>query len=557
MKSMGIGVKGWEGAYLTATNTIFSAKLSAIEHRCLTRFLASSYIPAVAGQYVHDRISRNPDSTLEETLRSILKDLKSLALKCGNDYHLPEKVQAALNERDGPQCCITGSQDNVKPTYLVSPYILHDPDFEDGAPLRLLLEAILTKEGVEELYTFLRSPTVEDQLKNLWLMGPSARAAFLRGQIYISKAAVIEDTNGIRSLRREDGGWRVEINEPQEYRVGKDISAFYKVPSTKNPTSHPLPAALLLDFQHRIFMNLFMHIVERGVQRPWAPLKKQGWAIGSVGVFFLRNFLSILPKFVRLALYNFIDRQIESRDPTEKNQPVKFLPLGLVLKRGRRHTQNEADSLRLVEKASLINAPKLIDHVRIDESSGFVLMTQVYGHALNQVYYRTTYEEREQIAKDLAQWIMELRKISNKSKYLIANASGGPICDHMYEGRTPGPLNSTAEFADDLTQSIVNPEEHKHRPPISTLFEKKYDVCFTHSDLHMTNIIVRDGRLYGLIDWENAGFKPEYWEYVRALWPGGHKRHTAIYRQAFGDKYEPEWEALVYILQNSPLILGF
>ncbi|KAL2380321.1 hypothetical protein RJZ90_004683 [Blastomyces dermatitidis] len=100
-------------------------------------------------------------------------------------------------------------------------------------------------------------------------------------------------------------------------------------------------------------------------------------------------------------------------------------------------------------------------------------MTQVYGHALNQVYYRITHEELEQIAKDLARWITELRKIPNKSKHLIANASGGPICDHMYEGRTLGPLNSTAEFADDLTQFLFQPEQHKHQPPIATLYEKK------------------------------------------------------------------------------------
>ncbi|EQL32154.1 hypothetical protein BDFG_05635 [Blastomyces dermatitidis ATCC 26199] len=281
----------------------------------------------------------------------------------------------------------------VKPTYCVSPYILHDPGIEDGAPLRLLLAAILTKEGVEELFALLGSSSVEDQLKNLWLMGPSARNAFHRGQIYIFKLLCLENDNGIRSTRNNNG-WEVRVNDPQEYKLGKTFP---------------------------------------------------GWAIGSVGIFFLRNFLSILPKFVRLALYNFIDRQLDSRDPTQTDQPVKYLPLGLCLKRGR----------------------------RIDESSGFVLMTQVYGHALNQVYYRITHEELEQIAKDLARWITELRKIPNKSKHLIANASGGPICDHMYEGRTLGPLNSTAEFADDLTQFLFQPEQHKHQPPIATLYEKK------------------------------------------------------------------------------------
>lgn len=39
---------------------------------------------------------------------------------------------------------------------------------------------------------------------------------------------------------------------------------------------------------------------------------------------------------------------------------------------------------------------------------------------------------------------------------------------------------------------------------------------FTHSDLHRTNIFVRQGRLSGIIDWEHAGFKPEYWRYTNS-----------------------------------------
>ncbi|OJD20949.1 hypothetical protein ACJ73_07711 [Blastomyces percursus] len=492
-----MGVEGFQGTYLTATDTILSAKLTAFEHLALTNFLLHSYTPAVAGQYVHDRISQNSDRTVEETLRSIWKDLKTLVLKCGHDYHVPAKVQDALHERDGPQCSITGSRGNVKPTYCVSPYILHDPDFEDGAPLRLLLEAILTKEGVEELFALLGSSSVEDQLKNLWLMGPSARNAFHRGHIYIFKLLCLESDNGSRSTR-DNNGVSCRLTDSQKLL---DLKYSHQALDRK---SHPLPTVLLLNFHRRIFVNLHMHIVKHGVQRRWEPLK-QGIAIGSMGILFLRNFLSILPKFVRLTLYNFIDRQLESRDPTQTDQPVKYLPLGLCLKRGRRYTDNEANSLRLVEKESpIINAPKLIDHVRVDESSGFVLMTQVYGHALSQVYYRITYEEREQIAKDLARWIMELRSHPQQIE--------PPYCKCIWRPNLR-----------------PHPEQHRHQRPIARLYEKKYDVCFSHSDLNMTNIIIRDGRLFELVDWENAGFKPEYWEFVRAMWPcGGDKRDTAI-----------------------------
>ncbi|EGE85545.2 hypothetical protein BDDG_08490 [Blastomyces dermatitidis ATCC 18188] len=115
----------------------------------------------------------------------------------------------------------------VKPTYCVSPYILHDPGIEDGAPLRLLLAAILTKEGVEELFALLGSSSVEDQLKNFWLMGPSARNAFHRGQIYIFKLLCLESDNGIRSTRNNNG-WEVRVNDPQEYKLGKTFPGSIK-----------------------------------------------------------------------------------------------------------------------------------------------------------------------------------------------------------------------------------------------------------------------------------------------------------------------------------------
>ncbi|OJD13260.1 hypothetical protein AJ78_06267 [Emergomyces pasteurianus Ep9510] len=552
-----MGVEAFQGAFLTAQDTIYSAPLSAFEHLSLSTFLVRSQIPAHAGQYVLDRIFQNPGCTTEATLRSIRKDLKTLALKCSRDYHITAEVQAALHERDGRQCCITGSPDDVKPTYIVSPSVLCDPDFGDGAPLRQLLEAILTKDRLEKLFALLGSSSLEDQLQNLWLMGPLARNAFRRGQIHISKLNCLEGTNGVLPRLGKDGGWRVQLTSPGKTPLENGHSGFHKIPFTIDPKSRPLPAPFFLTTHRQISVNLHTHLVEIGLQNGWAPIKK-GWNIGRVGRFLLRNLLFIIPSPIRLSLYNFIDQQVEYRDPTQAGFLVKFLPLGLCLKKGRANTENEANALRLVEKhCSIVNAPKLIDHVIIDDFSGYVLMTQIDGYPLNKVMYRMTYEEREQVAKDLIKWIHEFRQIPNKSNYLIAGASGGSICDHMYEGRTPGPFNSTAEFADDITQFVFNLEQHKSQQPIAMLYEKTYDVCFTHSDLHMTNIMVQNGRLFGLIDWENAGFKPEYWEFVRALWPyGGDKRSTAIYRNAFGDKYEDEWEAEAFILNNSPFIVG-
>lgn len=44
-------------------------------------------------------------------------------------------------------------------------------------------------------------------------------------------------------------------------------------------------------------------------------------------------------------------------------------------------------------------------------------------------------------------------------------------------------------------------------------------ICFTHADLTLSNIIISgeldSQRIAGIIDWEQAGWYPEYWEYCK------------------------------------------
>jgi thiamine kinase-like enzyme len=46
---------------------------------------------------------------------------------------------------------------------------------------------------------------------------------------------------------------------------------------------------------------------------------------------------------------------------------------------------------------------------------------------------------------------------------------------------------------------------------------KGYKICFTHGDASSSNILVRNGRVVALIDFEMSGFYPEYWEYTTAM----------------------------------------
>ena len=45
-----------------------------------------------------------------------------------------------------------------------------------------------------------------------------------------------------------------------------------------------------------------------------------------------------------------------------------------------------------------------------------------------------------------------------------------------------------------------------------------YATKFTHGDFAPRNIMVkRDGTITAIIDWDSAGWFPEYWEYTKAM----------------------------------------
>lgn len=47
--------------------------------------------------------------------------------------------------------------------------------------------------------------------------------------------------------------------------------------------------------------------------------------------------------------------------------------------------------------------------------------------------------------------------------------------------------------------------------------QKRHNIVFTHGDFRHLNIMVNDGNVTGIVDWEFSGWFPEHWEFVKAL----------------------------------------
>ncbi|KAI1333114.1 kinase-like domain-containing protein [Xylariaceae sp. FL0255] len=65
------------------------------------------------------------------------------------------------------------------------------------------------------------------------------------------------------------------------------------------------------------------------------------------------------------------------------------------------------------------------------------------------------------------------------------------------------------------SEGVVSQSIYWHQ--ITTQLGAKCPIIFTHGDIAARNILVRDGKIVALLDWEFAGWYPEYWEYVFAF----------------------------------------
>ncbi|KMU82302.1 hypothetical protein CIHG_00086 [Coccidioides immitis H538.4] len=291
--------------------------------------------------------------------------------------------------------------------------------------------------------------------------------------------------------------------------------------------------------------------IERQINNGWQPTAEADWKIGRTGQRFLQCLFLVLPAILRLWVFKLILKLMDRWDP-QRDSSFKYLPFGLCLKLGQRASKNEANALLLVEKYTSIPAPRLIAFAQDGRNNGYLLMTRVPGVPMDSVFYRMTYEERSQVAKDLGKYISQYRCIRNTNKYLICDTLGGPTMDHRTKTRRPcGPYESKEEFLDFLTEKL---KDARHTFPMSVLYERKHDICFTHSDLHLSNIFVQNGRLSGLVDWEHACFKPEYWDYTRVMW--AYKSDDQLEKEfslAFDKSYKDELEAERLIWELDPI----
>ncbi|KAL3957401.1 hypothetical protein ACCO45_007979 [Purpureocillium lilacinum] len=231
----------------------------------------------------------------------------------------------------------------------------------------------------------------------------------------------------------------------------------------------------------------------------------------------------LLPEKVRFFAYECL-RKVGSILYDYEGNNVQRLPFGLFLKYPGDPglCRNEFHTLQMIRKYTCIPAPRPLD-IAVIASSGYLfrqkeylLMTQMPGRQATECYEELSDDEMTTFVQEMQAIVSQIRSIPKLvgDGYAICDSLGGPIRDHRIRDATPfGPFANE----DGFNALLRNPDDSSRTG---------HEAVFTHADLNFRNILIdeasnEDGTIgwhvTGIVDWETAGFYPEYWEYTKML----------------------------------------
>lgn len=206
----------------------------------------------------------------------------------------------------------------------------------------------------------------------------------------------------------------------------------------------------------------------------------------------------------------FGNRVIKSHNiPDGHPVAIKFKTVGFFW-------ESEADMMAYANSQNLL-APAVWECRQLNSHRIAMIADFVPGNPLDQVWPTLDEKQRMSIKEQLADHLKLFRSCTQP---YIGRVNRQPTYN-PYEGITTnfiGPFNSEAKFDEWCLSRIKNTSERsKWRRKLAELRRNSQSkFVLTHGDLFPRNILVKEGKITGIVDWERSGFYPEYVEYALA-----------------------------------------
>ncbi|KAI1907376.1 hypothetical protein LOZ58_006523 [Ophidiomyces ophidiicola] len=202
---------------------------------------------------------------------------------------------------------------------------------------------------------------------------------------------------------------------------------------------------------------------------------------------------------------------------------------------------HEGEALIHLERhAPQVPAPRLYA-MFYDDKELFFIMQRMPGVQLDKIWSSLTESEKDDIISKLHRIFDDMRLIECPQFDFYGNLSGGGVSHYLFYSqhssgpRHLGPFNGEAAFIAGLVGNFRALVEKNHRPDFQVRFYETYlgrvfqghRPTLTHGDVQQKNIMVAENAArrnnqgersfdVALVDWADAGWYPEFWEFFSA-----------------------------------------
>jgi aminoglycoside phosphotransferase len=221
------------------------------------------------------------------------------------------------------------------------------------------------------------------------------------------------------------------------------------------------------------------------------------------------------------------------------NRKVILSPDNTVIKVGKRIVVGEAEALKVAAQFG-IPAPRIHDVHTTSDGEHRITMDYIEGQTLEKAWDELSTEQRKDIAKQLRK-ILDKMRSATPPPNLISACDGTEIRDtrHRFSYHSP-PCVDEKGFNEVLMSGVFPQISPLVRAALAQRLRTSHRIVLTHCDLMPRNIMVKDGKIVGLLDWEDAGWYPEYWEYVKFFHRPGEREWKQYAEDIFSDLYPDE-----------------
>ncbi|KAJ6024297.1 hypothetical protein N7540_005094 [Penicillium herquei] len=183
--------------------------------------------------------------------------------------------------------------------------------------------------------------------------------------------------------------------------------------------------------------------------------------------------------------------------------------------------KTEVTTLKFLTNYPKIPVPKVLRDWVDSDGRYFVLTERMKGQTLEKVWSSLSETQKISITDEVIAIRRNLRSITSDAiQGVDRNAANIGLL--FFDSGPHGPFHSDTELWDALSISLQSSVKELLPKEVLDNMKKRMPQCepyvLTHCDLNLGNIIVQDGKLVGILDWEYAAFLPVWHEYVSASW---------------------------------------